>query len=132
MSKQEIEIESVLVQKQFELAEGEELQSTIRKVIEAADKLRRSGGTTGWLVGIYKDHVILRDWNSDKFFRAELDRSGDEFKLTDVKEVRQAFLPVADKVAKSADPMLVSVDGDELELPFPKDMFIKSPEGSRS
>jgi len=81
-----------------DLVDGEELMELARKVQAAITqhkgKLQKSLG----LIGIYKDHIVVRDWEDGKLFRMDMKRDDKgEILLADMTPVKQAFIPVRQK-----------------------------------
>ncbi len=98
MSKQgKVEISKV------ELLEGEEMQTLIKKIQDAITQGKGKTNKSLFLHGIFKDHIITRDWETHKFFKMELSRDGEGVKLSSSTEVRQAFVPIGQKVEKAED-----------------------------
>lgn len=108
--KLEVITEQVLVQKSIDLGDGEELQDFVRKVINSVTQQRLRMDRSIGLVGIYNSHVILRDFENNKFFKMDHTRDGEGIALSNLTEVRQTFVPVPDvgegdeKVEKSEGP----------------------------
>lgn len=98
-----------------ELTEGEELQGMIKKVIDAITRSKGKTKKSLHLAGIYKDHIITRDFESGRFFKMKMERDGDVIKLSDEAEVRQVFVPVKQKTEKAeADQFcLVAIEAEK-------------------
>lgn len=92
-----------------ELLDGEELQTLVKKVVDAITQGKGKTNKSLFLNGIFKDHVITRDWETGKFFKMEMARDGDAITLTGSAEVRQAFVPVGQKVEKAEDQLSCTV-----------------------
>jgi hypothetical protein len=89
--------------KEFSLAEGEELQITINMLVGAVDRVGDKNGMQLIILNIYKDYVVAVDWRTDKFYRFDFDRVGDDFEISDPIEVEQTFVPIE----KSADSFTI-------------------------
>lgn len=85
-----------------ELVEGEELQGLIKKVIDAVGRHKGKVSKSLGLTGIYKDHVIARDFETGRFFRMKMVREGADVVLSDAEEVRQVFVPARQKTEKGS------------------------------
>lgn len=89
-----------------DLMDGEELMDLAKKVMSAITqhkgKLRKSIG----LLGIFKDHIVVRDFDSGKLFRMEMKRDDrGSVNLDGMVEVRQVFVPVKQAKEKSENSM---------------------------
>lgn len=125
----------VLVEKNFEMMDGEELQDAVQKVTQAVSEARSRMAMNAHLMGIYKGYVILRDFEQRKFFKMSMKREGDKVMLSDMQEVRQMFVPVKSKMKKDASATLVALEGQVLESSMPSDQIsdiLKSAEGEHS
>jgi len=84
------------------LQEGEELMDFVQKVMEAVSQQRQKTQRSMFVRGIFKGFVIMRDFESGNFFQSKLTRDKEGLvKLGDPFAVRQTFVPIAEKVAKS-------------------------------
>lgn len=105
------------------LREGEELMDFVHTMIGAVmtDRIVLADGSLdAWLEGIFEDHVIVRDANTGRLFKAPFERGEDgSIAFSEPVEVRVAFVEVpkaaageeeAEKaVQKSAPNRLVEV-----------------------
>lgn len=112
-SKTKVEIRKV------ELLDGEEMHQFGSKVAKAV----RAIMDNAYLYGIYKDHVILREWRTGNFIRMDLRREGEGVQLSNSQKVRQTFVPISSSVKKSdkgemrtiqIPSMLLLAEGDQL------------------
>jgi hypothetical protein len=100
----------IAVQKNVKLEEGEELMDFVNKVQDAVAQQREKLQRSVFLNGIFKGFVIMRDFESGKFFQSKLGRGPDGLiKLGDPIEVRQTFVPVT-QVAKAEGEEEIEID----------------------
>lgn len=101
-----------------ELADDEELQTMIKKVMDAVARSKGKTKKSLQLVGIFKDHAITRDFETGKFFKSAMTRDGEVIKLDEAVEVRQVFVPVKQKTEKAEDAKtcIAAIDGDVMTL----------------
>lgn len=102
--------------RKVELVEGEELQGLVKKVIDAIGRSKGKTTKSIGLTGIYKDHIITRDFESGKFFKMAMERDdAGNVKLGDAVEVKQVFVPAKQKTEKAEDApeVLVAIDEGE-------------------
>lgn len=106
------------------LREGEELMDFVHAMIGAVmtDRIVLADGSLdAWLEGIFEDHVVVRDANTGRLFKATFERGADgSIVFGEPVEVRVAFVEVpkagseeeaAEKaVQKSAPPRIVEVE----------------------
>lgn len=80
------------------LREGEELMDFVHTMIGAVmtDRIILADGSLdAWLEGIFEDHVIVRDANTGRLFKAPFERAEDGgIAFSDPVEVRVAFVEV--------------------------------------
>lgn len=102
--------------RKVELRAGEELHDFIWAMISAVETNRvllADGSLDAWLEGIFNDHVIVRDGNTGKLFRANFRRAASgEIEFEEPVEVRVEFVPVGGGDVEKAAPTEVV----ELEL----------------
>ncbi len=106
-----------------DLREGEELMDFVDKVHAVVAKLaqvpapwdKKQKVSKYWLRGIFNGSVVVRERETDKFFRMPLSRNdkGDITVGPAKEEVKRAFVPVGSNVAKAdrdpEDPRLVEL-----------------------
>lgn len=84
--------------RKLQLRQGEELQQFIWTMIGAVQTNRvilADGSLDAWLEGIFDEHVIVRDGNTGRLFRADFTRAADgEIVFSPPVEVRVEFVPV--------------------------------------
>jgi len=88
----------ILIQK-VDLVEGEELQGLITRISNALGQQKAKLKKSLFLYGIFKDHIIARDFETGSFFKLDLTRNKEEVVLGKPVAVVQTFVPK--KVQKS-------------------------------
>jgi hypothetical protein len=92
------------------LREGEELMDFVHAMIGAVmtDRIVLADGSLdAWLEGIFEDHVIVRDGNTGRLFKAPFERGEDgSIAFSEPVEVRVAFV----EVPKAGDETQKSVE----------------------
>lgn len=110
-----------------DLVEGEELWDLVKKIREALGQQKAKLKKSLFLHGIYKSHIITRDFETGAFFKMDLKRDGEQVELSNMQEVIMQFLPKKKSVEKAEGttnpedlrvvelpPMVVMVKGDKL------------------
>lgn len=94
-----------------ELLDGEELMDLAKKVMAAITQNRGKIKKSLGLVGIFKDHIVVRDFENGQLFRMEMKRDdAGNVQLDGMEEVRQVFMPLKPKTQKSdGDVGLVTI-----------------------
>lgn len=99
--------EKVQIQK-FELPPNMEMLDFAGLVMqEVADVAKREEKDIG-LIGIFSDHVVVKDWQSGETFKMDLIVSGSNVSLGDTLiPVQKIFVPVKKQINKSKDSLQV-------------------------
>jgi len=89
------------------LREGEELMDFVHTMMGAVmtDRIVLADGSLdAWLEGIFEDHVIVRDANTGRLFKAPFERGADgSIAFAEPVEVRVAFVEVPKAAADGAE-----------------------------
>jgi hypothetical protein len=87
-----------------DLVEGEELMDLAKKVMAAITQNKGKTNRSLGLMGIFKDHIVVRDFEDGKMFRMEMKRDETGSVLLDgMEEVQQKFVPVKPKATKEEE-----------------------------
>jgi len=106
----------VQVQK-VDLVEGEELMDLAKKVMAAITQNKGKTRKSLGLLGIFKDHIVVRDFEDGKLFRMEMKRDdGGNVLLDGMEEVQQKFVPLKPKVQQKSEGQVSVVTLEELGL----------------
>lgn len=89
--------------RKVDLMEGEELQELVKRVIGALGQQKAKLKKSLFLHGIFKDHVIARDFETGAFFKMDMARKGEEVTLSNMTKVVQTFVAAGAAVKKSED-----------------------------
>lgn len=119
------DILSLVVVEKVDLVEGEELMDLAKKVMVAITQNKGKTKRSLGLLGIFKDHIVVRDFEDGKLFRMEMKRDDDGNVLLDgMDEVKQTFSPVKPRPSTKAeggpltvltlDSLDVVLEGEEL------------------
>lgn len=96
------------------LQEGEELMEFVWTMISAVQTDRiilADGSLDAWLEGIFDDHIIVRDGNTGRLFRADFARGADgSIAFAEPVEVRVQFVPISQPGASEGDGTVKSVE----------------------
>lgn len=96
------------------LREGEELMEFVHTMIGAVmtDRIVLADGSLdAWLEGIFEDHVIVRDANTGRLFKAPFERGADgSIAFSEPVEVRVQFVPVSAPAEEGGDAEEKSVE----------------------
>jgi hypothetical protein len=120
------------------LREGEELMEFVHTICGAVmtDRIVLANGSLdAWVEGIFDAHVIVRDANTGRLFKASFERGADgAIKFGEPVEVRVAFVPVsAEPAAKSApEPGAEAAAGEPAAAPESEQIIeIEKPESGK-
>jgi hypothetical protein len=88
----------------FNLLEGEELMSVVRRIHDALTQHRQRTNKSIFLSGIFKSFIIVRDLENGRLFKMDMKRDGEgNIELGDSEEVRQVYVPIKAKEQKSEE-----------------------------
>lgn len=107
------------------LRDGQELFDYVNEVRRAVTAHGMKKNKSFWLVGIYTDSIIMKDYESGRYYKSTVSRDKEGYlALTDPLEVRMAFLPVGGKTEKAdrvsreeVDALLELIDISKEEAP---------------
>jgi hypothetical protein len=95
------------VARALDLLPGEEIFGFLRALEDAVWTNRSvlaDGSLDAWLVDVYSDAVVVRDFNTGKFFRAPFSRATDgTFAFGTSVEVRSEWVPVTPSAGEQVD-----------------------------